>query len=344
MQLNLFAQIPVDSLISHWSFTNNYIDISGNYNNGTNHGSIFINDRFENPYRAIHFDGNSSYVDIGTMNSLNTNINLFSISFWIKSDTTNVNSYASIIKTINSPQAGTMFSIEINRGTGVDYAPNNIFLSIRDENDKYFTIKDSIPEINDNNWHNIIFVISDLYNGIGQLYFDGNLRTTPYIISEHPSYFNTFEFPLTIGAGNNRGTIESFFKGDLDDIRIYRKILSQEDIANIYNENICFETITVTDTLIINANLTSFSPITYNNTIKIYPNPASDHITINVDNNSIGYRIVIINSLSQTVFEETLSQSQYYIDLNNWTGNGTYFVQFYNSEGNLIDVKKIILQ
>ena len=105
--------------------------------------------------------------------------------------------------------------------------------------------------------------------------------------------------------------------------------------------------IAVTDTLIINANLTGINPPNNIETIKVFPNPAHDHIYINVGNNALmsGYSIKIINSLSQIVYVNSITtSSQYYVDLSTWTGQGTYFVYIIDSLNNIIDIKKIIIQ
>lgn len=104
--------------------------------------------------------------------------------------------------------------------------------------------------------------------------------------------------------------------------------------------------ISVTDTLIINANLTGINPPNNINTIKVFPNPTNDHITI--DNgtyaNMNGYQIKIMNSLSQIVFQSVINQQQFYIDLSTWTGNGIYFVHLIDAQSNTIDIRKIVLQ
>lgn len=104
--------------------------------------------------------------------------------------------------------------------------------------------------------------------------------------------------------------------------------------------------IAVTDTLIINAVLTGINPPSNVNTIKVYPNPAKDHISIYCGNYATlnGYQIKIINTLSQSVFQTTVNQQSYYIDLSTFNGSGTYFLQLYDNQSHLIDVRKIILQ
>ena len=102
---------------------------------------------------------------------------------------------------------------------------------------------------------------------------------------------------------------------------------------------------TVTDTLIINTTLSLPSP-NNENTILIYPNPASDHITIDNGNYTAmaGYSIKIKNNAGQDVFQSAINQAQFYVDLSTWTGRGLYFVHLYDSQNNTVTVRKIVLQ
>jgi hypothetical protein len=102
---------------------------------------------------------------------------------------------------------------------------------------------------------------------------------------------------------------------------------------------------TVTDTLIINTTLSLPAP-NNQNTILIYPNPASDHITIDNGNYTAmaGYTIKIENNASQQVFQSAVNQPQFYIDLSTWSGNGLYFVHLIDPQNNTVTVRKIVLQ
>jgi hypothetical protein len=102
---------------------------------------------------------------------------------------------------------------------------------------------------------------------------------------------------------------------------------------------------TVTDTLIINTTLSLPAP-NNENTILIYPNPASDHITIDYGNYAImnGYQLRIENSLGQQVFQTAISQQSSYLDLSTWGGNGIYYVHIIDPQSNTIDIRKIVLQ
>jgi hypothetical protein len=102
---------------------------------------------------------------------------------------------------------------------------------------------------------------------------------------------------------------------------------------------------TVTDTLIINTTLGLPAP-NNENTILIYPNPASDHITIDNGNYTAmaGYTIKIENNAGQQVFQSLINQAQFYVDLSTWSGNGLYFVHLIDAQGNTVTVRKIVLQ
>jgi len=102
---------------------------------------------------------------------------------------------------------------------------------------------------------------------------------------------------------------------------------------------------TVTDTLIINTTLGLPAP-NNENMILIYPNPASNHITIDNGNYTAmsGYTIKIENNAGQQVFQSLINQGQFYVDLSTWSGNGLYFVHIFDAQGNTVTVRKIVLQ
>jgi uncharacterized protein YvpB len=101
--------------------------------------------------------------------------------------------------------------------------------------------------------------------------------------------------------------------------------------------------------LIINVGQLSFeNPILYANNITIFPNPASTQININFNNitDLTGGTIKIINSLGQQVATTpiTATGTNSTMSLNSWGGAGLYFVQILNTQGQIVDIKKIILQ
>jgi hypothetical protein len=103
---------------------------------------------------------------------------------------------------------------------------------------------------------------------------------------------------------------------------------------------------TVTDTLVINAMITGLNPPLNQNTIKVYPNPTSTHITIDYGNFSqmMGYQLRIVNTIGQVVFQTNITQSSDFLNLSTWGGTGIYFLHLIDPMGNTIDTRKIVLQ
>lgn len=104
--------------------------------------------------------------------------------------------------------------------------------------------------------------------------------------------------------------------------------------------------VAVTDTLIINLNVINSSNQTVVNNILVYPNPASSHIYLDMGDPALlqNYDMQILNSLGQPVYFTTIDKKLYYIDLNGWSGKGTYFLKIKNPNGTTIQTKKIVLQ
>jgi hypothetical protein len=85
---------------------------------------------------------------------------------------------------------------------------------------------------------------------------------------------------------------------------------------------------------------------TENDSITIYPNPAKDHLWINIANYSENqnYSVKIIDQLGTTVFESRVTQPQYEINTSRWSGKGIYVLQVYDGNKIIKASKKIIFQ
>lgn len=326
--LNAIAQtppyVPTNGLQGYFPFSGNANDQSGNGNNGTNIGATLTADRFGNINSAYSFDGTTSHISLNDT-ICNFGVSDFTISAWqLKYDTL---VGGAVLGKRNSTGDGNMLILnshpgyEISTGTG-DYMANNM---------PYQVI---------NIWYHTVFVRTGLNL---KTYLNGLLINNVNSSAIH----NINNAAITeIGARYSGSAIWNLWNGVIDDIGIWNRALTTTEINDLYNGNICYQYITVTDTLLINTTITGFSPITYQNTIKVWPNPTNDHITIDNGNiaNLTGYQIKISNSLGQQVFLSSITQQQFYIDISTWGGNGLYFVNTINAQGVTIDTKKIVLQ
>jgi hypothetical protein len=330
------SNLPIglaNGLVAWYPFCGNANDETGNGNNGVVNGATLTNDRFGNTSGAYSFNGTSDYILTSLMPP--TAKTPRTISFWSRTNDSNImtptdygdanGSGGSYQLVLNSPCAGVGLDVSSGVVTRGDTSLIN------------------------NNWHHCVVVYDSLFGNTisdAKIFIDGVEQVSIACSAVNPNEnINTVSLnPLNIGSTFSGAR---FFHGDLDDIGIWDRAISQQEITNLYNTGICYQTITVTDTLIINAILTGFNPVVYQNSIKVYPNPSNDHITIDCGSNYNtlnGYSLRIDNLLSQTVYTTSITQQSYYIDLNTWTGNGVYLIYLINDQGTPIDVRKIVIQ
>ena len=326
--------VPTNGLVAWYPFNGNANDESGNGHNGiANNGATLTTDRFSSINQSYYLDGVNDYIS-STLGSLNR----ATFSFWYNS-VYPINFYPMFIYIDNIQfcvMGGNNPAWIQNNNVGFLGGYSNV------NSTNYISSLPSIPTFN--NWHHVVIVYDNSINK-HSIYIDGAICGTQW----------TAVNPLAINSGNvcfgntPNGTIadgNAGLKGKLDDIGIWNRALTQQEISDLYNANICYDHVTVTDTLIINTSMIGFNPVTYQNTIKVWPNPAHDHITIDNGNiaNLNGYQIKISNVLGQQVFQSAINQQQFYINLSTWTGNGTYYINLINPQGVTVETRVIVVQ
>ncbi len=327
---NVPAYVPSNGLVGWWPFSGNANDESGNGNNGSVNGATLTSDRFGNLNAAYSFDGNDSIL----ISNLNTQIN-WSISSWFRSPISNNFGYQNLFGFGNQPISS--FGLPGFGLTGLNQQlpctnllANKIYIS---DASTECNSSNFISNYQTNTWYHIAIIRQGTSYSVFQ---DG--------VSVWTGTMNSITLnKLKVGA---RLTNFLNYNGKIDDIGIWNRALTQQEITNLYNGGICYQTITVTDTLLINTGITGFNPVTYENTIRIWPNPTYDHITIDAGDLNVmnGHSIRIVNALGQQMFQSAITQQQFYLDLSTWTGSGIYYVNIINAQGVTIDTRKIVLQ
>jgi len=113
--------------------------------------------------------------------------------------------------------------------------------------------------------------------------------------------------------------------------------------TNVYNKNLNSSILPVKIIGRAQAVITEVVVPSIETGFKIYPNPASDHLTIEAPaNHIVNGSIVIFNIKGQKTLEQTIRGTNIEIDTRNLV-NGIYIVQISDS-GNLIEKKKIIIE
>ena len=205
-----------NGLKAFYPFCGNAADGSGNGNhlNESSFGTYYTEDRFGNPNAAPLFKGCGFFQK--------SNPNLFSgnssrtIAFWYKQTDTNT-IQVSLVGIFDDPFPACI------QQSSVEMSPNA-------GNFYYWTACNDISFANNNglnNWNHVAFTY---HQNTVTIYKNGVQTTSGPIQS-----LNTSAAELRIGGGLTSTNIISNFKGSIDDVAIWNRALSAQEIAQMYS-------------------------------------------------------------------------------------------------------------
>jgi len=215
--------VPINGLVGWWPFNGNANDESGNGNNGTVNEAILTNDRFGNANKAYSFDGISDYIDCGNSNSVNI-LGDITISAWIYTNNFNID-HGIVSKS-------GLYDLVLS-------APFT-----QPPLDKLRFEADSAPflfsnPIQSNQWFHVVATYSST-NG-KSIYLNGTL----FAFDPQVGVFTSNNsFNLYLGSHQPFAVDYWSWDGKLDDIGIWNRALTEQEITNLYNSTIpCTEII-----------------------------------------------------------------------------------------------------
>jgi len=199
------------------------VDLSGNENNGSGNG--FDGDEIvSGKYGSgVSFDGNNDYIEIPDSDSLNIS-NSISVGFWLKSGVPSSDSQIIIAKPASSSNyIGDWWFEASSTNSRLSFYLKESDGTNRDLN---------VDTVLDDSWHYVL----GTYNGTTQsIYIDGSLNST---ISWTGTLLN-FNQPIYIGKAMAVGDYgDEFFDGALDELRIWNRGLSAEEVYQQYVSNL----------------------------------------------------------------------------------------------------------
>ncbi len=278
-------------LAAYYPLNGNYFDSSGNNLNAIWHGVTPAPDRFGIPNRAYHFNGISQWLELPG-------------DFDFPKRTWSLWFYADTIKT----GYHSIFDADHN---GLQYAQTEMFLHESNGVDSlYMAVGDASTGIkiavNEKQWYHVALVRDST---VLRYYFNGCLMDTVIINSSYNNHSQTGM--QTVGLGIDRTHSTNYFKGSLDDIRVYQCALTDSEI-NVLADTMC-------NPLSIqwNENIT--------NAITVFPNPANDFIIIKSNLKPID-NLQIYNATGQLVLEKKIMSSEEKISLKNFE-RGIYLLK-----------------
>lgn len=217
-----------DGLIAYYPFNGNANDESGNGNNGIVYGATLTTDKFGNENSAFNFDGIDDYIEVSDNSTLD--LTNFSIVLWTKIEPSDsiFHSNKHIIW-INKGGWG-LDSPGMNANYSISVVDSNYQVGFEDNNGEDNVIWDN-SDILPNWWFNIAITFD---GNILKSYIDG-IEIDSLITNTLPE---TNNLPLRIGLNATPGYFQDeFFKGIIDDIRIYNRALTDDEIDSLFHLN-----------------------------------------------------------------------------------------------------------
>ena len=205
------AQVPTSGLIGYWPFNGNAYDMSGNNHNGTVLGATLTNDRFGNPNSAYSFNGTNNYILVPGLTSTSKS---YTFSLWVKPSG-------------ESRQFEYLFDTQFGRlviGWQTSVAG---YIGFFDGGAAWQTFGNTPTGTN---WRHVVITF-DNSSATAKLYIDNVQSGT-----SRPYTSRDISGSIAIGSAYNYGG--GFFKGTIDDYRIYNRALSASEIQSLFNENI----------------------------------------------------------------------------------------------------------
>jgi trimeric autotransporter adhesin len=217
-------QLPTQGLVAYYPFNGNANDESGNGINGTVIGATLTTDRFGNGNLAYNFDGQNDYIEADASN-LPTGERTISLWFYANS----VDNRPGLLGYGGGGGQGTTWFMGLNVNGFRSFHMSCHWLINRID---YYYTNPPVAE-----WYH--WVITTNSSGT-KIYVNG-------IVKKSNTTFvnNTFVNGKELGIGVISSTTGSvpytdgnvkYFSGSIDDIRIYNRALTDDEIVTLYHE------------------------------------------------------------------------------------------------------------
>jgi hypothetical protein len=225
------AQIPTNGMMAGYPFDGNANDVSGNNWNGTVVGATLTTSRAGTANAAYHFNGTSDYIQVLGSSSL-TPADYITMCAEVKVEgfyTGTCQNNTIISKNETSLNSGFYFlgfsdnPYDNDNCSAVSTSHESFFVNMKTDLTTSGA-QDYTPYIVTNQWY---CVVATFDGSDARLYVDGTLKVTVHA-------------PLALGSNladlcfghNLNASLPYWFKGVIDDIRIYDRVLTNAEIQN----------------------------------------------------------------------------------------------------------------
>lgn len=221
--------VDTTGLLVYYPFNGNANDETMHGYDGAVYGPELTTDRFGVSASAYYFDGIHDSIICKNTQNLNFGTSDFTIAFWIKTLANDLPVMSKVPTSVDG-QSGSPYE----NGWQIHSEMHPIYnegirFDMFDGINGGYGILNSI-KASDNNWRFVSIVANRSSNIV--MFVDGVIVDTMNI-SQFGSIQNTA--PLRLGVRGNWSSVNSLL-GCLDDIRIYRRALSVNEVQSLYHE------------------------------------------------------------------------------------------------------------
>jgi hypothetical protein len=212
-------------LVAYYPFNGNVNDESGNGHHGIIHGATLTTDRFNDPNSSYFFNGIDNYIEVPDNPDIDFGKTInFSIVFWFKLILNkDLGAYGLINKGTSNAD---IYGLDLILGQEA-YARFNFGI----ENHIASLYNTDYLSVNDPCWHMMVAQAVRDKNTI-QLYQDGVL-IGEMTLTGIEDFIMSSDASLKIGVDR---LFYYYFGGNIDDIRIYNRVLNDSEIKVLYDE------------------------------------------------------------------------------------------------------------
>lgn len=205
------------NLIAHYAFDGNANDSSGYNRHGTVFGATLTQDKDGNPDSAFYFDGTNQYIDLGDWE----NGGAMTFAFWARWDA--FNGYSRIIDLSNGTRNDDVNIFNWSTSNEISFYVHNTDIG------NYTYVK--TPAITVGQWDFYATTVDE--SGRMKIYKNGGL-----IADKIGGYPIKFLKRIYQYIGKSIYGSDGYFKGAIDELKIYQKALSATEIISLSNNTL----------------------------------------------------------------------------------------------------------
>ncbi len=289
---SLNAQDIETGLVARYSFCGDLSDASGNDNDGIFMGPgspNYTTDAWGNANQALYFNGISDYVVVEPSESMNSPLEEATVSCWVNYLSADYGQWVVMFAKTNGTQV-----IDRQYSLGINATTNQIY---------WHTTYVAEAELEFNTWYHIAITYTP---EILKCYLNGEFIGEA--IPQDPLQQNDHPFEI----GRDTPVEIEYYEGTMDEINIYNRALSQEDITTLYEYNGCEASFAFENTL--------------EDKVNVYPSPARTVLFVEIDAPAELREFQLLSSNGSIIYQLETSNKNVDIDLNTLKSGVYYFL------------------